>query len=99
MPPRMTTRSAGRSTATPRGGGTGGRVGRGARRTREPVRRNNETISKLDVARFSSLNSYPVEQEIERNYGLALQIHEMVASMEPSTIKKLWQKKSVTLKK
>ncbi|GKE72418.1 hypothetical protein Tco_1534459, partial [Tanacetum coccineum] len=26
----------------------GGQVGRGARRTREPVRRNNETISKLD---------------------------------------------------
>ncbi|GJV97602.1 hypothetical protein Tco_1549179 [Tanacetum coccineum] len=26
----------------------GGRVGRGARRTREPVRRNNETISELD---------------------------------------------------
>ncbi|GJY03814.1 hypothetical protein Tco_0369754 [Tanacetum coccineum] len=31
-----------------RGGGTGGRVGRGARRTREPVRRNNETIGELD---------------------------------------------------
>ncbi|GJW60626.1 putative reverse transcriptase domain-containing protein [Tanacetum coccineum] len=29
MPPRMTTRSAGRSTATPRGGKTGGRTGRG----------------------------------------------------------------------
>ncbi|GKF50516.1 hypothetical protein Tco_0146983, partial [Tanacetum coccineum] len=29
-------------------GGTGGRVGRGARRTKEPVRRNNETIGKLD---------------------------------------------------
>ncbi|GKC50950.1 reverse transcriptase domain-containing protein [Tanacetum coccineum] len=28
--------------------GTGGRVGRGARRTREPVRRNNETIGELD---------------------------------------------------
>ncbi|GJX51882.1 hypothetical protein Tco_0280251 [Tanacetum coccineum] len=28
--------------------GTGGRVGRGARRTKEPVRRNNETIGKLD---------------------------------------------------
>nr|GEV62542.1 reverse transcriptase domain-containing protein [Tanacetum cinerariifolium] len=27
MPPRMTTQSAGRSTAAPRGGGTGGRVG------------------------------------------------------------------------
>ncbi|GKD32867.1 hypothetical protein Tco_1248376 [Tanacetum coccineum] len=40
MPPRMTTRSAGRSTTAPRGGGTGGRVGRGARRNREPVRNN-----------------------------------------------------------
>ncbi|GJW37030.1 hypothetical protein Tco_0059950 [Tanacetum coccineum] len=29
MPPRMTTRSAGRSTATLRGGKTGGRTGRG----------------------------------------------------------------------
>ncbi|GKE17355.1 putative reverse transcriptase domain-containing protein [Tanacetum coccineum] len=29
MPPRMTTRSAGRSTAAPRGGRTGGRTGRG----------------------------------------------------------------------
>ncbi|GJV09184.1 hypothetical protein Tco_1346840 [Tanacetum coccineum] len=48
MPPRMTTRSACRSTAAPRGGGMGGRVGRGARRTREPVRRNNETIGELD---------------------------------------------------
>ncbi|GKD09456.1 hypothetical protein Tco_1189141 [Tanacetum coccineum] len=28
--------------------GTGGQVGRGARRTREPVRRNNETIGELD---------------------------------------------------
>ncbi|GJZ32028.1 hypothetical protein Tco_0577464 [Tanacetum coccineum] len=48
MPPRMTTRSASRSTAALRGGGTGGRVGRGARRTREPVGRNNETIGELD---------------------------------------------------
>ncbi|GKF96823.1 hypothetical protein Tco_0292644, partial [Tanacetum coccineum] len=29
MPPRMTTRSAGRQTAAPRGGRTGGRTGRG----------------------------------------------------------------------
>ncbi|GJU42606.1 putative reverse transcriptase domain-containing protein [Tanacetum coccineum] len=34
MPPRMTTRSAGRSTAAPRGGRTGGRTGRGSGRTR-----------------------------------------------------------------
>ncbi|GJV76500.1 hypothetical protein Tco_1508084 [Tanacetum coccineum] len=48
MPPRMMTQSAGRSTAAPPVGGMGGRVGRRARRTREPVRRNNETIGKLD---------------------------------------------------
>ncbi|GJR14536.1 putative reverse transcriptase domain-containing protein [Tanacetum coccineum] len=48
MPPRMTTRSAGRYTAAPRGRGMGGRVGRGARRTKELVRRNNETIGELD---------------------------------------------------
>ncbi|GJR96722.1 hypothetical protein Tco_0268896, partial [Tanacetum coccineum] len=34
MLPRMTTRSAGRATATPRGGRTGGRTGRGGGRTR-----------------------------------------------------------------
>nr|GEY27377.1 hypothetical protein [Tanacetum cinerariifolium] len=44
----MTTQSAGRSTAAPRGRGKGGRVGRKDRRTREPMRRNNETIGELD---------------------------------------------------
>ncbi|GKB13632.1 putative reverse transcriptase domain-containing protein [Tanacetum coccineum] len=39
MPPRMTTRSAGRSTTAPRGGRTGGRTGRGGGRTREPTGR------------------------------------------------------------
>ncbi|GJY24563.1 hypothetical protein Tco_0398221 [Tanacetum coccineum] len=34
MPPRMTTRSAGRATTVPRGGRTGGRTGRGGGRTR-----------------------------------------------------------------
>ncbi|GJX00618.1 putative RNA-directed DNA polymerase [Tanacetum coccineum] len=34
MPPRMTTRSAGRATAAPRGGRTGERIGRGGGRTR-----------------------------------------------------------------
>ncbi|GKE40123.1 hypothetical protein Tco_1463528 [Tanacetum coccineum] len=37
MPPRMTTRSAGRQTTTPRGGRTGGQTGRGGGRTREPT--------------------------------------------------------------
>ncbi|GKA98655.1 hypothetical protein Tco_0826592 [Tanacetum coccineum] len=47
MPPRMTTRSAGQPTAAPQSRGMGERVGRGARRTRELVRRNNETIGEL----------------------------------------------------
>ncbi|GJT22254.1 hypothetical protein Tco_0892191 [Tanacetum coccineum] len=34
MPPRMTTRSAGRATAAPRGGRTSGQNGRGGGRTR-----------------------------------------------------------------
>nr|GEY19962.1 hypothetical protein [Tanacetum cinerariifolium] len=34
MPPRMTTRSAGRKTAAPRGGRTCGRISRGVGRTR-----------------------------------------------------------------
>ncbi|GKB43419.1 reverse transcriptase domain-containing protein [Tanacetum coccineum] len=44
----MMTRSAGRLLHATQGGETGGRVGRGSRRTREPVRRNNETIHELD---------------------------------------------------
>nr|GEV01082.1 hypothetical protein [Tanacetum cinerariifolium] len=39
MPPRMTTQSAGRKTAAPRGGRTGGQTGRGAGRTGEPTSR------------------------------------------------------------
>nr|GEV26968.1 hypothetical protein [Tanacetum cinerariifolium] len=39
MPPRMTTRSAGRSTAAPRGGRTRGRTGRGGGRIGEPMGR------------------------------------------------------------
>ncbi|GJU23176.1 hypothetical protein Tco_1156518 [Tanacetum coccineum] len=39
MPPRMTTRSAGRQTAAPRGGRTGRQTGRGGGRTREPMGR------------------------------------------------------------
>ncbi|GJR00269.1 putative reverse transcriptase domain-containing protein [Tanacetum coccineum] len=42
MPPRVMTRSAGWPAAAPQGGGTGGRVGRGGRRVREPKRRNIE---------------------------------------------------------
>ncbi|GJW01324.1 hypothetical protein Tco_1556575 [Tanacetum coccineum] len=39
MLPRMMTRSAGRQTAAPRGGRTGGRTGRGGGRAREPTGR------------------------------------------------------------
>nr|GEZ69781.1 hypothetical protein [Tanacetum cinerariifolium] len=39
MPSRVMTRSAGRPAATPRGGGTGGRIGREGKRVREPRRR------------------------------------------------------------
>ncbi|GJU07325.1 putative reverse transcriptase domain-containing protein [Tanacetum coccineum] len=39
MPPRMTTQSVGRQTAAPRGRRTGGRTGRGGRRTGEPTSR------------------------------------------------------------
>ncbi|GJW86581.1 putative reverse transcriptase domain-containing protein [Tanacetum coccineum] len=42
MSPRVMTRSVGRPAAAPRGGGTGGRVGRGGRRVREPRRMNVE---------------------------------------------------------
>ncbi|GKA54865.1 hypothetical protein Tco_0753814 [Tanacetum coccineum] len=42
IPPRVMTRSDGQPAATPRGGGTGGRVGRGCKRVREPRRRNVE---------------------------------------------------------
>ncbi|GJW93695.1 putative reverse transcriptase domain-containing protein, partial [Tanacetum coccineum] len=37
IPPRKTTRSAGRATVAPRGGKTGGRTGKGGGRTRVPV--------------------------------------------------------------
>nr|GFB00106.1 hypothetical protein [Tanacetum cinerariifolium] len=45
MPPKMMTQSACQHTVAPRGRGTGGRVGRGARRTREPVKRNDVNAS------------------------------------------------------
>nr|GEU29495.1 putative reverse transcriptase domain-containing protein [Tanacetum cinerariifolium] len=49
--------------AAPRGGGTDGRVGRGARRTRATVRRNNETISELD--------GQENDQGVETNRGVS----------------------------
>nr|GEV38714.1 putative reverse transcriptase domain-containing protein [Tanacetum cinerariifolium] len=47
MPPRMTTRSVGRGTAAPRGGGMGGRVGRGGGNGRGHKRGNDEQVGKL----------------------------------------------------
>ncbi|GKA06438.1 putative reverse transcriptase domain-containing protein [Tanacetum coccineum] len=49
MPQRVMTRSASRPAAAPRGGGTGGRVGRGGRRVREPRRRNVEPTGELEA--------------------------------------------------
>ncbi|GKA54536.1 hypothetical protein Tco_0753485, partial [Tanacetum coccineum] len=46
MPPRMTTRSAGRHAVASRGGGTGGRAGRGGGRTRG--RSNDQNDGRID---------------------------------------------------
>ncbi|GJU70992.1 putative reverse transcriptase domain-containing protein [Tanacetum coccineum] len=48
MPPRMRTRSVGRSVAESREGGTGGRVGRGGGRGRGPREGNDERIDELN---------------------------------------------------
>nr|GEV09558.1 hypothetical protein [Tanacetum cinerariifolium] len=48
IPPKVMTRSAGRPTAALRGYGTGRRVGREARRVREPRRRNVEPTGELE---------------------------------------------------
>ncbi|GJR23819.1 putative reverse transcriptase domain-containing protein [Tanacetum coccineum] len=58
MPPRMTTRSAGRATVAPRGGRTGGRTGRGGGRTREPRGRGDRQTSE------------PNDQGVEANEGV-----------------------------
>ncbi|GJU32484.1 putative reverse transcriptase domain-containing protein [Tanacetum coccineum] len=47
MPPRMRTRSAGRPTTEPLGGGTGVRIGRGGR-GRRPREGNNERVNDLN---------------------------------------------------
>ncbi|GJZ85541.1 hypothetical protein Tco_0650880 [Tanacetum coccineum] len=67
MPPRMMTRSASRFTVAPRGGRTSGRVGRGARRTRPTVRKNNETIGKLDGQGNDRVGSQDSNQGNGRN--------------------------------
>ncbi|GJU07898.1 hypothetical protein Tco_1124328, partial [Tanacetum coccineum] len=58
MPPRMTTRSAGRATATPRGGRMGGQTDRGGRRTREPRGRGDGQTGE------------PNDQGVEANEGV-----------------------------
>ncbi|GJU57466.1 reverse transcriptase domain-containing protein [Tanacetum coccineum] len=57
MPPRMTTQSAGRSTAAPRGGRTcrgGGRIGRGGGRTREPMGRQLQNLLPTIIAQVGN---------------------------------------------
>ncbi|GJU52582.1 reverse transcriptase domain-containing protein [Tanacetum coccineum] len=58
MRPRMTTRSAGRATAAPRGGRTGGRTGRGGGRTKELRGRGD------------GQNGEPNDQGVEANKGV-----------------------------
>ncbi|GJY47355.1 putative reverse transcriptase domain-containing protein [Tanacetum coccineum] len=58
MPLRMTTRSAGRAPAVPRGGRTGGRAGRGCRRTREQRGRGDGKTGE------------PNDQGVEANKGV-----------------------------
>ncbi|GJU33606.1 putative reverse transcriptase domain-containing protein [Tanacetum coccineum] len=63
MPPKMTTRSAGRSTAAPRGGRTGGRTGRGGGRIGEPTgrvgRRTGDQDGQADFKALMREEFYP----------------------------------------
>ncbi|GKG57373.1 hypothetical protein Tco_0584799, partial [Tanacetum coccineum] len=55
MPPTMTTRNAGRRTAKPRGGRTGGQTGRGGGRIGDQGGRGNGTNGGVDeVPDFSN---------------------------------------------
>nr|GEU86848.1 uncharacterized mitochondrial protein AtMg00810-like [Tanacetum cinerariifolium] len=97
----------GRSTATPRSGGMGGRVGKGDRRTIEPVRRNNETIDELDsqgndqvLRKIKVLvESLTSPQSLLNNYITYFppSYPKMVVETKPATIKKS-MKKAGTLK-
>nr|GEU78458.1 hypothetical protein [Tanacetum cinerariifolium] len=84
MPPRMRTRCAGRRVAKSREGGTGEGVGKGGK-GRGPRRGNDERVDEL--------NSKGNDQgKIKRYvYGLAPQIHRMVAVTEPKTMHKAVQ--------
>ncbi|GKF37250.1 hypothetical protein Tco_0114008 [Tanacetum coccineum] len=48
MPPRVTTRSAGRPVAESQGRRTGERIGRGGRRVRGPKEGNDERVDELN---------------------------------------------------
>ncbi|GJU12161.1 putative reverse transcriptase domain-containing protein [Tanacetum coccineum] len=54
MPPRMMTRSAGRSTATPRGGRTSGRTGRGGGRIGEPTGKQLQNLLPTIIAQIGN---------------------------------------------
>ncbi|GJX48174.1 putative reverse transcriptase domain-containing protein [Tanacetum coccineum] len=54
MPPRMTTQSAVRSTAAPRGGRTGRRTGRGGGRTGEPTGRQLKNLLPTIIAQVGN---------------------------------------------
>nr|GEX53156.1 putative reverse transcriptase domain-containing protein [Tanacetum cinerariifolium] len=105
MSPRMLTRSACQFTAAPRGRGMGGRVGRGARRTKEPLRRNNETICELDgqgndrgVDANSGIGGVPhfsiiIAQQLQNLLpNLLAQIRWMVTTMKLAIIQEAMKK-------
>nr|GEX87641.1 hypothetical protein [Tanacetum cinerariifolium] len=87
MPPRMRSRSAGRPAAESLGGGTGVRVGRGGRGKipREEFCPSHE-MQNLEIDLWN--HAMRIERYV---YGLALQIREMVAAIEPNTMQKAMQ--------
>ncbi|GJY67096.1 putative reverse transcriptase domain-containing protein [Tanacetum coccineum] len=101
MPPRMTTRSAGRPIVASRGRGTGGRAGRGGGRTRGRSGdqgnggiggRGGQVGGQGSKARLVPHLVIPTSKRIERCvYGIALQIRGMVAAIKPKTIQKAVQ--------
>ncbi|GJU54190.1 putative reverse transcriptase domain-containing protein [Tanacetum coccineum] len=85
MPPRMRTRSAGRTAAESLGGGTGVRVGRGGR-GRRPREGNDE--------RVDDLNGQENDQGLGANGGIKgvnRNVRRVVAATEPKTIQKVVQ--------
>ncbi|GKB49448.1 hypothetical protein Tco_0900201 [Tanacetum coccineum] len=112
MAPTMTTRNAGRRTAATRDRRTGGQTGRGGGRTKEQTgrfgRRTGDQGSRRgdraytdrfhELARLVPHLVTPKTKRIKRYiYGLALQIHEMVAATEPSIIQSVILKVGVLI--